>query len=92
MDTITYHSNQARQNWRDVMDTAAAVKDVVVTHYGRPVAALIPYAGYVDLQEELEDLRLACEAAAVYQAYQDGRLDTRPWEEIKAELESRHDG
>ncbi len=91
MDPVTYDSNQARQNWRDVMDAAAAGKDVVVTRYGRPVATLVPYADYIALQEELEDLRLAREAAAVYQAYREGRLDTRPWEEVKAELESRQD-
>ncbi len=36
-------SEQARSNWREVLDSVAAGETIVIERYGRPVAVLSPY-------------------------------------------------
>ena len=58
MTVTTLESRAARENWRDLLDTATAGQaDVIITRYGKPVTAMIRYEDYVALQEELVKLR-----------------------------------
>lgn len=87
MTIATWESNDARIKWRELIDTAAAgVADVVITRYGKPVAAVIDYEDFLALQEELDDLRAAKRADAAYEEYLSDPSTARPWEEVLAEL------
>lgn len=58
MTVKTLESRAARENWRDLLDTATAGQaDVIITRYGKPVTAMIRYEDYAALQEELVKLR-----------------------------------
>jgi prevent-host-death family protein len=58
MSVKTLESRAARENWRDLLDTAMAGQaDVIITRYGKPVTAMIRYEDYVAVQEELVKLR-----------------------------------
>jgi prevent-host-death family protein len=58
MARITLDSNQARANWRDLLDTAIAEEtDVIITRYNKPVVAVVAYEDYVAVQEELRRYR-----------------------------------
>jgi prevent-host-death family protein len=95
MTVKVYESNRARSRWRDVLDMATAGNaDVVVERYGKPVAVVIPYVDYVALQDELDDLRAARQAAEIYEAWQRDPSLARPYAEFRAELvaEGKLDG
>jgi prevent-host-death family protein len=58
MTVKTLESRAARENWRDLLDTATAGQaDVIITRYGKPVTAMIRYEDYIAMQEELVKLR-----------------------------------
>lgn len=79
-------SNRARIHWRNVIDTARAGLDSVIEHYGRPTAAVIPYADFLALQEDLDDLRAARRAGVAVAAWErDPSLGT-PLDQVEAEL------
>lgn len=60
MSVRTWDSRTARENWRDLLDTAVSgLTDVVITRHGKPVTAMIRYEDYEALQEELMRLRQA---------------------------------
>lgn len=66
MTVKTLESRAARENWRDLLDSATAGQaDVIITRYGKPVTAMIRYEDYVALQDEL--LRLRAEQSEAYQ-------------------------
>ena len=80
-------SREARERWRDLLD--AAVKgdsDTVIERNGKPVAALIPFELYEALLGEIDNLRAARRAAALYEEYKRDPSTARPWEEARAEL------
>ena len=83
----TVNANEARTNWRDVLDTVVAGKSVVVERHGKPVAAVIPFDVYEALAEQIEDLedeRAADVALAEYLRDPSGAMAL---EELDAELE-----
>jgi prevent-host-death family protein len=87
MTINTWDSNEARTRWRELLDTTAAGEaDVVITRYGKPVSVVIDYEDYLALQDELDDLRSARRAAAIYAEWKAGRVPTRNWEDVKADL------
>ena len=86
MTVSTWDSNAARLKWREVIDAAAAGADVVITRGGRPVVAVIAYADFLTLQDELDDLRAARRADAAYEEYLRDPSSARPWDEVRAEL------
>jgi prevent-host-death family protein len=66
MSVKTLDSRTARENWRDLLDTAlSGLTDVVITRHGKPVTAMIRYEDYEALQDEL--MRLRQEKLEVYQ-------------------------
>jgi prevent-host-death family protein len=86
MRTKILSSDEARSRWRDVMDAATAGADVVIERYGKPVIAVIPYADYVEWQEQLEDLRAARQAQAALEEWRRDPSTARPWSDVEAEL------
>ncbi len=87
MTVSTLDSNDARAQWRSLLDQAGAGEaDIVITRYGKPVATLIDYDDWIALQEELDDLRSARRANAIYREYLHDPSTARPWADIRAEL------
>ncbi len=87
MSVTVVSSREARQRWRDLLDSVySGATDVVIERYGKPVAALIAFDDYDELQEYLEDLRLSREATKAYEEWREDPSSARPWEEVEAEL------
>ncbi len=82
-------SDAARSGWRDVVDHVVAGGTVLVRRYKKPVAAVIPYADFVALQEQLEDLYDVRAADAAYAEYKRDPSTARPIEELIAEWDAR---
>ena len=58
MAAKTLDSNQARNHWREMLDTVLASNaDVVITRYSQPVAAVVSYEDYLAVADELTRLR-----------------------------------
>ena len=57
MEVRTYSSSQARAQWRDILDLAAAGVDVMIERHGKPIAAVIAYDDYVVLRAIRQNLR-----------------------------------
>jgi len=86
MSTTTWDSQAARDNWAGLLATVArGDESIVITRQGEPVAALLDYAAFVALEEELEDLRAGQRAAAILADLDAGRTTARPWAEIRQE-------
>ena len=80
-------SNRARTKWRDVLDAATTgASDIVIERYGKPVAVVIAYKDFVALQDELDDLRAARRAEAVYEEWQSDPSSARPYADFRAEM------
>lgn len=75
MSTKTMSSDQARSNWREVLETAVAGNNIIIERYGKPIAAIIPFNQFREDDGKVQTIR---ETAAAYQ--------TTDWEVIKAEL------
>ena len=51
-------SNQARNHWREMLDTVLTGKaDIVIARYNKPVATLVAYEDYLAIWEELRKRR-----------------------------------
>ncbi len=87
MVTTTVKSGEARIKWRDLLDQVLAGKgDVMIERNGKNVAVMIPAVDYKQIQEALEELRAAREAAAAYEEWKRNPSIARPWDEVEAEL------
>lgn len=75
MSTTTMSSDQARSNWREVLETAVSGNSIVIERYGKPIAAIIPFDQFADEVNEEKHLR---ESNTAYQ--------TANWQAIKDEL------
>ncbi len=80
-------SNQARNNWREILDTVLnGETDVVITRYHKPVATIVAYEDYLAIRDELMKQRakqqarrrLASERVATMIASE--RVLAREWE------------
>ena len=91
---VSMSSHEARTRWSEVLDKAIGGADVVVKRWGKPVVAVIRYADFAAIQEQLDDLRAARRAALAYEEWKRDPSLARPWEEVEAELiaEGRLDG
>lgn len=83
MSTSVISSDQARANWRQVLDTAVAGQQVIIERYGKPVAVLVPYAEYERAFTPPATLR---ETPSVYQAGDWAALKAEIIADLKAEL------
>jgi prevent-host-death family protein len=87
MTIKTLKSDAARNAWRDVIDDVATGDDVVIVErYNKPLVAVIPYAAFLALQEEIDEWRTAQQAQAVLDAWRKDPSTARPWEEVESEL------
>ena len=87
MTITTLDSQIARDNFAGLLATVAkGDESIVITQHGEPVAALVDYAAFVALEDELDDLQAAQRAAAILEDIRAGRTTTVPWEKVKAEL------
>jgi prevent-host-death family protein len=87
MTVQTIDSNRARTRWRDVLDTVTTgASDIVIERYGKPVAVVIAYRDFLALQDELDDLRAARRAEAVYEEWKIDPSSVRPYADFRAEL------
>ena len=58
MSIKTVDSNQARNNWREMLDTVLGQEvDVVITRYNKPVVTMLDYEDYLTIREELAQKR-----------------------------------
>jgi PHD/YefM family antitoxin component YafN of YafNO toxin-antitoxin module len=65
MAVKTLDSNQARNHWREMLDTVLKNDaDVVITRYDQPVAALLAYEDYLAVHDELIKRRASRKARA----------------------------
>lgn len=54
MSIKTVESNQARNNWREMLDIVLGKEvDVVITRYDKPVVTMLDYEDYLTIREEL---------------------------------------
>jgi prevent-host-death family protein len=89
MTVSVFGSREARANWRILLDKALAGDgDVIIERSGRPVAAVISYADYLALAEELDDLRAARRAQKEYEEYLRDPSSAVSWDELRARLDA----
>jgi prevent-host-death family protein len=80
-------SREARQRWREVLDTVMKGKsDIAITRYGEPIAVVIPADDYEALAEEIEEMRMSRLAESIYEDYLADRDSAVTLESVKAEL------
>jgi hypothetical protein len=89
MQAKVMSSEEIRSDWRNVSDAVMGGAIVVMERYGKPLMAMIPYADYIALQEQLEDLRDLRLAEAAHAEYKRDPSIARSWEEVKAEWDAR---
>ncbi len=90
MTTETISSRDARSKWRDVLDKVfSRTADVVIERNGQPVAVLIPVEDYEALRDELDDLRAARQAGAIYEEWRRDPSTARPLEDVEADLKAK---
>ena len=84
--TLSVNSHQARQSWRNLLDKVLMGEDVVIERNGKALVVLIPIEDYEQIRDELDDLRAARRAEAVYEAWKHNPEIAEPWEKVRADL------
>jgi prevent-host-death family protein len=81
---ITY--DEIRQDVAGIVDEVKTGGTVLVQEANQPVAAIISYADFMALREQLEDLEDIRIAEAALEEYRRDPSTAIPWETVKAEL------
>lgn len=84
----TLNSDDARARWRDILDAASSGSDTVISRYGKPTAAVIPFEDYEAIRDAMEDLRAARRAQAVLESWRSNSNHARAYDDVRAELVS----
>lgn len=85
---LTYSSKEARQHWRQILDTILGRKqDVLIERNGKPAAVIMPVEDYENIREVLEEYRDGLEAEALYAAWKEGREESLSIAEAMKELD-----
>jgi prevent-host-death family protein len=84
MEAKRMSSDAVRSGWRDVVDNVMAGGTVLVERYNKPVAVVIPYADFMAVREQLEDLYDLRLAEAAYAEYKRDPSTAMPLEEAIA--------
>lgn len=59
MANRTLDSHEARNNWREMLDTVATEHtDVIITRYNKPLVTVIAYEDYLAVRDELTTRRV----------------------------------
>jgi prevent-host-death family protein len=82
----TLKSDEARNRWRDMLDIVDAGGEVVIQRYNKPVAVLISYELFEELQEEIDERKAAKRVQAAVDEWRANPDTARPWPEVRAEL------
>jgi prevent-host-death family protein len=85
MAMTTLDSNEARLQWRGILDNANK-EDAIITRYGKPVAVVISYDAWLGVQEELEEFRARQRVQAAIDEWRRDPTTARPWTEIQQEM------
>jgi PHD/YefM family antitoxin component YafN of YafNO toxin-antitoxin module len=87
MSVQVMKSEEARINWRDVLDlTSAGNTDVVIERYGKPTSAVISYAHYQVIQSLLDEIRALNLADEAFQLWKENPARARPYADFRQEL------
>lgn len=76
----TVSAEEARREWRNLVETVLGGEDVVVERYARPAVAIIAYDDYTAIRQELEEMRAIRRTNEVRVAWQQGKIKALPWE------------
>ena len=87
MQAITWDSNDARVKWRGLADLVHR-GEMVITRYRKPAAVVSGYEDWLDVQEELDDLRAARRAVEAVEEWERNPSTAKPWNVFKAELKA----
>jgi hypothetical protein len=74
-------AEEARREWRSIVDHVLAGEDFVVERYSRPSVAIIAYDDYAAIHPQLEEMRIARLTDQVRVAWQQGKIKVLPWDE-----------
>jgi len=81
------NSSDARTKFRDLLDSVmTGDSDVIILRNGKQIAAIIPANDYIQIREELEDLRLSRMADEAYDEYLADKEVAIPYEAFSADL------
>jgi len=84
---LTYSSKEARQHWRQILDTILGrQQDILIERNGKPTAVIIPVEDYENIREALEEYRDGLEAESLYTAWKEGREESLTIAEAMEEL------
>ena len=92
MAVKTFRSEEARNRFRDVMESVIAGDEVVVERYNRPAAVVIGYDRWqttVQLLERLKELELLHEVRRVKKGIASGEIGTISHDELKRQVLAR---
>lgn len=90
MTVVTIASEEARNRWGDMMDTAFTGGRVVIKRHNKPQAVLVGHADWEKLQERLRLLEGWLEARKGKEEYAAGQGEFFSWDEVKRLAEARH--
>jgi len=77
----TVDSNQARNNWREMLDMVLGKEiDVVITRYNKPVVTMLDYEDYLSIREELVKKRAQRQEEAFQTMLASERILAREWD------------
>lgn len=82
-------SDDVRQNWRDVMDDALLGSRVIIERYTKPLAVLMNYNQYKEMQERLNFLELWAEAHRINEEIEAGKAQEITLEQHKARMQTK---
>lgn len=87
MESVTYGSEQARLNWRDILDAALKGTKVIIERYGKPTVVMVSYEKY----QELEKRAALADPPSVIKARNDANNTWVSQEEIDKKFAHVHD-
>ena len=80
-------SDEARTNWRGLLDIASAGEiDIVIERHGKPTAIVVNYEQYLQAKAILEELRAIQDADKMVQKWLENPKIGRPYSEIRKRL------
>jgi prevent-host-death family protein len=80
-------SEDARTQWRNLLDTASAGDtDIVIERHGKPTAAVVNYEQYIEAQAIIEEIRAIRDAEKMVQKWIKNPKIGRSYSEIRKRL------
>lgn len=87
----TLHSEEARRQWRDMLDHILAQDtEFVIERYNKPIAAVVNFEKWKTMLQRLHVLEAWAEARQAKADYEAGRTELVTWEELKHMAETRY--